>query len=69
MDQTILDIIIKAKDEASSTLKKASGNMSSMGKTAEHIAAGASVALLGIGVVSVKMAATFQQSMTQLVTG
>ncbi len=69
MDKTILDIIIKAKDEASSTIKKASGNMSQMGKTAEHLAAGASVALLGIGVVSVKMAATFQESMTQLVTG
>lgn len=68
MDQTILDIIIRGKDEFSKVAKSTSSSMSGMQKVATTVAAASTAALVGFGVASVKMAGDFQQQMIRIVT-
>ena len=68
MDQTILDIIIRGKDEFSNVAKSTSSSMSGMQKVATTVAAASTAALVGFGVASVKMAGDFQQQMIRIVT-
>jgi TP901 family phage tail tape measure protein len=75
MDKTILDIILRAKDEASAVINKASGNVGASGKQADKtaqsyqklslITAGAFVGGLAL---AVKGAADLQSSMVRLVS-
>lgn len=68
LDQTILDIIIRAKDQASGVFKDTAGNMSGINKAATIAAGATTAAFVAIGAASVKMAADFQQQTTTLVT-
>lgn len=66
--QTILDIVIRAKDQASDVFKGTANNMSGINKAALITAAATTAAFVTIGAASVKMAADFQQQTTTLVT-
>ncbi|MGI0134186.1 MAG: phage tail tape measure protein, partial [Candidatus Micrarchaeaceae archaeon] len=67
-DATILDIIIRAKNETGSGLTKATSDMSGLRKAATVTAAAGAAALIGIGVYAIKSAADFQTLTTRLVT-
>jgi len=60
-----LQILLKAKDEASATLKKAGGNFAEFGDIAKKAALGIAVAVAGIAAVSIKAAAEAQKVTAQ----
>lgn len=68
MDQTILDIIIRGKDEFSSVAKKTSSSMSGMQKAAVVAATASTAALVGFGVAAIKSAADYQTLTERIVT-
>ena len=72
MASTDLELIIKARDEASKTLgnvsKKAGGLANVMGKAVRAGALAGGVAIAGIGIAAVKMGLDFEKSMAEVKT-
>ena len=68
-DVDILTLItLRAKDEASSVIGGVGGKLAGFAKDFAEAGIGIAAAAIGIGVTSVKMAATFQQSVTLIKT-
>ena len=63
-----LQLLIKARDEASKVLGKTQERIGKLGKTAAIAFGAAGVAAAGAGVISVKMAADFEKSMAEVAT-
>lgn len=61
-------ILVRAKDEASSVFGHVTGNAQGMSKAVGLAAGAGALAIAGIGVASVKMAADFESSMSEVKT-
>jgi len=68
MPKQEVKVLISAEDRASKAFKKVNGSINGAIKSLEKLALGGAAALAGIGVVSVKMAAQFESSMTDIGT-
>ena len=63
-----MNIIIKARDEASRVLGKIGGNIDQLKRNIQRFAVIAAAAFAAIGGLAVKMAMSFDASMTKMIT-
>ena len=63
-----LQLLLKARDDTSRALKSSERGIRQFGKVAKMAALGAGIAIAGIGIATVKMAADFERSMAEVRT-